>query len=132
MKFLIAGLGNPGLEYADTRHNIGFGVVDLVAEKQECKFSSSRYAHVAEFRFRGKTVFMIKPTTYMNLSGKAINYWLQAENIAKENLLVITDDLALPYGTIRLRSKGSDGGHNGLKASQKVWLHQNIVACVLV
>ncbi len=116
MKFLIAGLGNPGLEYADTRHNIGFGVVDLVAEKQECKFSSSRYAHVAEFRFRGKTVFMIKPTTYMNLSGKAINYWLQAENIAKENLLVITDDLALPYGTIRLRSKGSDGGHNGLKS----------------
>ncbi len=116
MKFLIAGLGNPGLEYADTRHNIGFGVVDLVAEKQECKISSSRYAHVAEFRFRGKTVFMIKPTTYMNLSGKAINYWLQAENIAKENLLVITDDLALPYGTIRLRSKGSDGGHNGLKS----------------
>lgn len=116
MKFLIAGLGNPGLEYADTRHNIGFGVVDHVAEKQECKFTSSRYAHVTEFRFRGKTVFMIKPTTYMNLSGKAINYWLQAENIAKENLLVITDDLALPYGTIRLRSKGSDGGHNGLKS----------------
>ncbi len=116
MKFLIAGLGNPGLEYADTRHNIGFDVVDLVAEKQECKFVNSRYAHIAEFRFRGKTVFMIKPTTYMNLSGKAINYWLQAENIAKENLLVITDDLALPYGTIRLRSKGSDGGHNGLKS----------------
>ncbi len=116
MKFLIAGLGNPGLEYADTRHNIGFNVADMVAEKQECKFSSGRYAQVAEFRFRGKTVFMIKPNTYMNLSGKAINYWLQAEGISKENLLVVTDDLALPYGTIRLRSKGSDGGHNGLKS----------------
>ncbi len=116
MKFLIAGLGNIGAEYADTRHNIGFGVVDFIAEKKEIKFTSSRHAFVTEFRFRGKTVFMIKPTTYMNLSGKAVNYWLQAENIPKENLLVITDDIALPFGTIRLRAKGSDGGHNGLKS----------------
>jgi peptidyl-tRNA hydrolase, PTH1 family len=116
MKFLIAGLGNIGAEYADTRHNIGFGVVDFIAAKKEITFASSRHAYVSEFRFRGKTVFLIKPTTYMNLSGKAVNYWLQAENIPKENLLVFTDDIALPFGIIRLRAKGSDGGHNGLKS----------------
>ncbi len=116
MKFLIAGLGNIGAEYADTRHNIGFGVVDFIAEKKEIIFANNRYAYITEFRYRGKTVFMIKPTTYMNLSGKAINYWLQSENIPKENLLVVTDDIALPFGTIRLRAKGSDGGHNGLKS----------------
>ncbi len=116
MKFLIAGLGNIGAEYADTRHNIGFGVVDFIAQKKEVTFTSSRHAYVAEFRFRAKTIFMIKPTTYMNLSGKAVNYWLQAHNIPKQNLLVVTDDIALPFGTIRLRAKGSDGGHNGLKS----------------
>jgi PTH1 family peptidyl-tRNA hydrolase len=115
-KFLIAGLGNPGIEYADTRHNIGFGVLDFIAHKEECTFVSNRYAHLAEFKFRGKTVFMIKPATYMNLSGKAVHYWKTEENIPLENILVVTDDLALPFGTLRLRAKGSDGGHNGLKS----------------
>ncbi|HQZ78611.1 MAG TPA: aminoacyl-tRNA hydrolase, partial [Bacteroidia bacterium] len=92
-KFLIAGLGNPGVEYAGTRHNIGFGVVDYIAQQHEYSFSSGRYAHVCEWRHRGKPVFLIKPTTFMNLSGKAIQYWMQAEKIAIENILVITDDI---------------------------------------
>ncbi|MDQ3047843.1 MAG: aminoacyl-tRNA hydrolase [Bacteroidota bacterium] len=119
-KFLIAGLGNIGEEYDHTRHNIGFMVLDHIAKKNDLTFRSDRHAAVAEYKFKGKTLILIKPTTYMNLSGKAINYWLQAEKISKENLLVITDDLALPLGSLRMKGKGSDGGHNGLKNIQEV------------
>lgn len=122
-KYLIAGLGNIGDDYADTRHNIGFNIADALAvalQKEDEKkpagklFSSDRYAFMHQARLRGRTLFIIKPTTYMNLSGKAVSYWLQQENIALKNLLVVTDDLALPFGSLRLKKKGSDGGHNGL------------------
>ena len=116
MKFLIVGLGNIGAEYKNTRHNIGFKVLDMLAEQSGTFFSSDRLADVAEIKYKGKTLILIKPTTYMNLSGKAVNYWLQKEKILQENMLVITDDIALPFGTIRIRPKGSDGGHNGLKS----------------
>ncbi|HAC23299.1 MAG TPA: aminoacyl-tRNA hydrolase [Cytophagales bacterium] len=114
MKFLIVGLGNPGAEYDGTRHNIGFTVVDQLAADAGVVFSAGRYASVASFRFRGKPVTLIKPTTYMNLSGNAVRYWLQAENVPPAQMLVITDDLALPFGKIRIRASGSSGGHNGL------------------
>ena len=114
MKYLIVGLGNVGEEYAETRHNIGFKIADALAEQAKAFFTLDRLAHSCEFRFKGRSVTLIKPTTYMNLSGKAVNYWLQQEKIQMENLFVITDDLALPFGTIRIRAKGSDGGHNGL------------------
>lgn len=119
MKFLIAGLGNIGDEYENTRHNIGFTILDALAKENNIKFSSDRLASVAEHKFKGKTLVLIKPTTFMNLSGKAINYWMQAEKIKQENLLVITDDIALPFGTLRMKTKGSDGGHNGLKNIQE-------------
>lgn len=119
-KFLIAGLGNIGDEYTNTRHNIGFDVVDFLAKENDVKFKSDRLADVAELKYKGKTLILIKPTTYMNLSGKAINYWLQAEKIPVEHLLVIVDELALPFGKIRLGPKGSDGGHNGLKNIQEI------------
>lgn len=115
MKYLIAGLGNIGLEYQDTRHNIGFKVLDFLIGGSSISFESGRYASVANYKFKGRTLVLIQPTTYMNLSGKAISYWLQKEKIPLENLLVVTDDIALPFGTLRLRAKGSDGGHNGLK-----------------
>lgn len=118
MKYLIAGLGNIGDEYAGTRHNIGFTVADALAG--DVKFRLDRHAFVAEIKFKGRILILIKPTTYMNLSGKAVQYWLQAEKIQKENLLVITDDIALPFGTIRIKAKGSDGGHNGLKHIQEI------------
>jgi len=118
-KYLIAGLGNIGDEYEHTRHNIGFKVLDALAKENDLKFSSDRLAAVAELRFKGRTLVLIKPSTYMNLSGKAVNYWMQAHKIAKENLLVITDDIALPFGTLRMKGKGSDGGHNGLKNIQE-------------
>lgn len=114
MKFLIAGLGNVGNEYAHTRHNIGFEIADALAESAGASFVLERHVHKCEFRFRAKNIILIKPTTFMNLSGKAVNYWLQAEKIPQEKLFVITDDIALPFGTIRIRAKGSDGGHNGL------------------
>lgn len=114
MKYLIAGLGNIGDEYDGTRHNIGFAVVDALAEKNAARFRHDRHAYVTEFKFKGRTFILIKPTTFMNLSGKAIQYWLQAEKISLENLLVVTDDIALPFGTIRIKSKGGAGGHNGL------------------
>lgn len=120
MKFLVVGLGNPGMEYAHTRHNIGFDVLDFMANEAGVPFSADRYCHIARLKIRGKQVILIKPTTYMNLSGKAVNYWMQAENISIENLFVITDDIALPEGTIRIRMKGSDGGHNGLKDINEV------------
>lgn len=119
-KFLIVGLGNIGEEYAGTRHNIGFEVLDYLAKEHEVKFKSDRLADVAEIRHKGKTLVLVKPTTYMNLSGKAVNYWLQAEKIPVEHMLVIVDELALPFGKIRLGPKGSDGGHNGLKNIQEV------------
>lgn len=117
-KFLIAGLGNIGEEYAGTRHNIGFRIVDELADEAGVKFVSSRYASVAEIRYKGRQLVLIKPTTYMNLSGKAVQYWMQAEKIGTDNLLVLVDELALPFGKIRLGPKGSDGGHNGLKHIQ--------------
>lgn len=120
MKYLIAGLGNIGSEYVDTRHNIGFDALDELASSSNVSFSSNRYADQAVLKFKGRTLILIKPTTYMNLSGKAINYWLQQEKIPIDRLLVITDDLALPFGTLRLKAKGSDGGHNGLKNIQDV------------
>lgn len=115
MKFLIAGLGNIGAEYELTRHNIGFLVLDQLADQQKIDFASARLADKAEFKHKGRSIHLIKPTTYMNLSGKAVSYWLQALNIPRENLLVIVDDVALPFGTLRMRTKGSAAGHNGLK-----------------
>ena len=114
MKYLIACLGNIGAEYDNTRHNIGFKIADRLAKDLEETFTTSRLAQVAEMRFKGKTLVVIKPTTYMNLSGKAVKYWLNEEKIPMENLLVVNDDIALPLGTLRLRKQGADGGHNGL------------------
>lgn len=118
-KFLIVGLGNIGDEYAETRHNIGFKIVDHIAAEAGVKFSPDRYADVAHVKHKGKQLILIKPTTYMNLSGKAVNYWLQSEKIDIENMMVLVDELALPFGKIRIGPKGSDGGHNGLKSIQE-------------
>ncbi len=118
MKYLIAGLGNPGTKYEHTRHNIGFKVLEDFAREHDASFELKKLAEVAEVRFKGRTLVLIKPTTFMNLSGKAVNYWLQSEKIPLENLLVITDDIALPFGKLRMKGKGSDGGHNGLKDIQ--------------
>jgi peptidyl-tRNA hydrolase, PTH1 family len=115
MKFLVAGLGNIGPEYANTRHNIGFMAVDALAEKHHVAFSPARYGDKAEFRHKGRIFILIKPSTYMNLSGRPVYYWMEKEKIDLENLLVITDDLALPPAYLRLRSKGGAGGHNGLE-----------------
>jgi len=115
MKYLISGLGNPGKEYENTRHNIGFKILDALAEASNIVFSDERHGWVTEYKFKGRTFILLKPSTYMNLSGKAVNYWMQKEGITIENLLVVVDDLALPLGTLRLRAKGSDAGHNGLK-----------------
>jgi peptidyl-tRNA hydrolase, PTH1 family len=118
--FLIAGLGNIGDEYIQTRHNIGFEIVEALAAEAGASFVLNRHAYSAEIKFRGKKLFLIKPSTYMNLSGKAIRYWMQELNVPNENLLVILDDIALPFGKLRIRSKGSDGGHNGLKNIQEL------------
>ncbi|MDP3556368.1 MAG: aminoacyl-tRNA hydrolase [Bacteroidota bacterium] len=118
-KFLIVGLGNIGEEYAETRHNIGFKVADYLAADSGVKFTSERYADVAQLKYKGKQLIIIKPNTFMNLSGKAVNYWLQSEKIEIENIMVIVDDLALPFGKIRIGPKGGDGGHNGLKSIQE-------------
>ncbi len=115
MKYLIAGLGNVGSEYTNTRHNIGFDVVDFLAREKDLTFKSGGNGLSASFKFKGRTFLLLKPTTYMNLSGKAIRYWMQKEKIKPGNLLVVVDDKNLPFGTLRLRGKGSDGGHNGLK-----------------
>ncbi|MBU2553620.1 MAG: aminoacyl-tRNA hydrolase [Bacteroidetes bacterium] len=114
MKYLIAGLGNIGVEYANTRHNIGFVVCDALARDLGASFVVDRHASRAEARFKGRTLVMIKPSTYMNLSGKAVKYWLEKEKIPIENLLVVVDDIALPTGSLRMKQKGSDAGHNGL------------------
>ena len=115
MKYLIVGLGNIGREYENTRHNIGFTVLDAFAKASNIVFSDKRYGFVAEASLRGHKLILLKPSTYMNLSGNAVRYWMQAEKILLENVLVIVDDIALPLGTLRLKGQGSDGGHNGLK-----------------
>jgi PTH1 family peptidyl-tRNA hydrolase len=119
-KFLIVGLGNIGAEYVNTRHNIGFKVVDHFAKKENISFQTLKLGDVVEFKIKGRTLLLLKPNTYMNLSGKAVKFWMEKENIEKENILVITDDLNLSFGTIRIKAKGSDGGHNGLKSIQSL------------
>ena len=114
MKYLIAGLGNIGPEYELTRHNIGFLILDQLADQQKANFKVDRLAEKAEFKFKGRNIHLIKPSTYMNLSGKAVSYWMNELKIPKENLLVLVDDIALPFGSLRLRTKGSSAGHNGL------------------
>ena len=114
MKYLIAGLGNIGPDYAETRHNIGFMVADALASKHETSFSPARYGDLATFRFKGRIFHLLKPSTYMNRSGRPVLYWMNKEKVELENLLVVTDDIALPPGTLRMRPKGGAGGHNGL------------------
>ena len=115
MKYLIVGLGNIGAEYAETRHNIGFKVLDTLAEVSNTSFSTSRYGDTATIKHRGRELLLLKPSTYMNLSGKAVRYWMQTEKIPVERVFVVVDDIAIPFGAVRIRAKGSDGGHNGLK-----------------
>lgn len=124
-KFLIVGLGNIGADYVNTRHNIGFKILDYFAKKEGVEFQTVKLGALAEYKFKGRTFLLLKPNTFMNLSGKAIKYWMDKEHIPVENILVITDDLNLPFGTIRIRSKGSDGGHNGLKNTQLL-LNSNV------
>lgn len=119
-KFLIVGLGNIGSKYVHTRHNIGFKILDFLAEKEELIFESAKLGEVTTYKLKGRTFVLLKPSTYMNLSGKAIRYWLEKEKIPLENLLVVTDDLNLPFGSFRIKTKGSDGGHNGLKDTQNL------------
>ncbi|HBG40700.1 MAG TPA: aminoacyl-tRNA hydrolase [Porphyromonadaceae bacterium] len=120
MKYLIVGLGNIGREYENTRHNIGFMVLDAFARASNAVFEDKRYGFVAEMRLKNKSLILLKPSTFMNLSGNAVRYWLQKEKIENEQLLVVVDDLSLPFGTLRLKSKGSDAGHNGLKNIQEL------------
>lgn len=120
MKFLIAGLGNIGDEYANTRHNIGFKIVEALAEEAGASFVLDRLAFHADYRWKGRTIHLIKPTTYMNLSGKAVKYWMDELKIPKENLLAIVDDISIPFGALRIRAKGSDGNHNGLTSVQEL------------
>lgn len=119
MKYLVLALGNIGPEYADTRHNIGFMVADYLAAKHEARFELGRHAFTTEIKHKGKTFVLVKPTTYMNLSGKAAAHYLTSLKLEKQNMVVVTDDLALPYGKLRLKGKGSAGGHNGLKSIQE-------------
>jgi peptidyl-tRNA hydrolase, PTH1 family len=120
MKFLIVGLGNIGSEYELTRHNIGFLSLDYISDKQGCSFKTDRLAFKTEFKHKGRTFHLIKPTTYMNLSGKSINYWMKQLDIETSNTLVIVDDIALPFGKLRMRAKGSSAGHNGLSNIEMV------------
>jgi len=114
-KYLIIGLGNPGAKYEETRHNIGFKVLDHLAKEMGAEFTTEKLGDIASFRFKGRTYILLKPSTFMNLSGKAVNYWMQKEKISVENILVVTDDLNIDFGAIRIKGKGSAGGHNGLK-----------------
>ena len=125
MKYLIVGLGNIGPEYELTRHNIGFLTLDRLADKESLSWKSDRLAFKSEFKFKGRNIHLIKPTTYMNLSGKSVKYWMDKEKISVENLLVISDDLNIDFGTFRLKPKGSAGGHNGLKDINEKLGHQN-------
>jgi len=119
-KYLITGLGNIGDEYASTRHNIGFTMLDRLAEEEKLVFADKRYGCVAEYKYRGCIFVLLKPSTYMNLSGQAVTYWLKKKKIEPDRLLVLVDDIALPFGTLRLKGKGSDGGHNGLRSINEV------------
>jgi len=125
MKYLIVGLGNKGAEYENTRHNIGFKVADKIAETLEAPFQTTNFGWMADGKYKGRRVLVLKPDTYMNLSGNAVRYWMQKENIPLENVLIITDDLVLPFGTLRMKGKGSDAGHNGLKNINEVLQTQN-------
>ena len=120
MKYLIVGLGNPGIEYKNTRHNVGFKTLDTLAKVSNVVFNTAKLADRAVVKFKGRTLVLIKPTTFMNLSGKALSYWMNKEGVSIENTLIITDDLALPFGKLRVKPKGSAGGHNGLKDIQAV------------
>lgn len=120
MKYLIVGLGNPGSKYEETRHNVGFKIVDELVRQCQGEFESNKFADVANIKYKGKILIVIKPTTFMNLSGKSVNYWMQKEKIPINKILIITDDISLPFGKIRMKGKGSDGGHNGLKNIQLV------------
>ncbi len=120
MKYLIVGLGNIGVQYAETRHNIGFKILDALSGASGVLFQTVKLGDVASLKHKGRTLILLKPSTFMNLSGKAVNYWMQTEKIPLENLLVVTDDLSLPFGKQRLRSKGSDGGHNGLRSINEI------------
>ena len=115
-KYLIVGLGNIGAEYVNTRHNIGFKIVDFLAKKEGVSFETVKLGTLAQYKFKGRTFLLLKPNTYMNLSGKAVHYWMEKEKIPLENVLIIADDLNLSFGSIRIRPKGSDGGHNGIKS----------------
>lgn len=119
-KYLIVGLGNIGAEYVNTRHNIGFKAVDFMANEAGTTFETVKLGSLAQIKVKNKILLLLKPNTYMNLSGKAVQYWMDKEKIAKENILIITDDLNLPFGSIRIKPKGSDGGHNGLKNIQLI------------
>jgi PTH1 family peptidyl-tRNA hydrolase len=125
MKYLIVGLGNIGEEYRDTRHNIGFKILDAFAEASNISFATERYGDVARVRVKNKQLVLLKPSTYMNLSGNAVRYWLQQEKIPIENMLVLVDDLNLPFGSIRMQKQGSNGGHNGLGHIQQILCTQN-------
>ncbi|MDF1576778.1 MAG: aminoacyl-tRNA hydrolase [Bacteroidales bacterium] len=120
MKYLIAGLGNIGPEYAHTRHNIGFDILDALAGASNMSFKDKRYGFVCEMKYRSRIYVLLKPSTFMNLSGNAVRYWLRKEKLSPENLLVVVDDMALPFGTLRLRAKGGDAGHNGLNHIQGI------------
>ncbi|MCB0480001.1 MAG: aminoacyl-tRNA hydrolase [Flavobacteriales bacterium] len=120
MKYLIAGLGNPGSEYTETRHNVGFKTLDALARASNVVFSPAKHGETCLVKHKGRQLILLKPNTFMNLSGKAVRYWLTQEKISILNLLVVTDDLALPFGALRLKTKGSDGGHNGLKSINEV------------
>ncbi|MDR2206298.1 MAG: aminoacyl-tRNA hydrolase [Flavobacteriaceae bacterium] len=125
MKFLIVGLGNKGEEYKETRHNVGFKIAEKIAETLEVPFQTANFGWLAEGKHKGKKVFILKPDTYMNLSGNAVKFWMTKEHIPLENILIIADDLVLPFGTLRLKAKGSDAGHNGLKNIGQVLETQN-------
>jgi len=120
MKYLVVGLGNKGEEYKETRHNIGFKIAEKVANSLDVKFQDKNFGKIAEGKYKGRKIFILKPDTYMNLSGNAVEYWLKKESISVENLLIITDDLALNFGTLRMKPKGSNGGHNGLRNIENI------------
>lgn len=127
MKYLIVGLGNIGSEYAHTRHNIGFDTLDYLANDAGISFKQDTHGDLSEMKYKGRTIILLKPSTYMNLSGKAVKYWMEKYKIQPENLMVLVDDIHLDLGIMRLRNKGSDGGHNGLKDIQEKLGHQNYI-----
>jgi PTH1 family peptidyl-tRNA hydrolase len=125
LKYLIVGLGNIGEEYQDTRHNIGFTILDALAEASNVVFMDKRYGFIGEYKYKARTFLLLKPSTYVNLSGKAVNYWLKKEKVPIERLLIVVDDISLPFGTLRLRPRGGDAGHNGLISIQQTLGHHN-------